>query len=175
MAVNKTGNIKAGRRSDYKSIARFLEELSWLLKSNEDLDFRAIGHISSELEMIESLSLNRRVSGRSSNRIPVRGLVGVLPSLFVDEKLFKSNKDIADFSKDVLSIEIPRWEKISRFEIIGHIVCRAEGLPPMGIDRLILALEEILSMRSATKASIEKMRNSGIGWNEIIQDMLARR
>ena len=59
----------------------------------------------------------------SEQSVPnISALVGCLPNLFLDLDLFKTNADIAEFADAVLKIKISRFEKKSRFEIIGIVV-----------------------------------------------------
>lgn len=158
------------KRSDPKVIGRFVEELSWLLSSYEDLDLEALRRFG-----FEASSLSRRSSNLVSNSDRSQTtimLVGVLPSLFVDVRLFPSNEDIVEFGKATMDISIPRWEKKSKYELIGHIVCHADRAPVGKLTHLVSALEGLADDRSSVRARVESQRRSGLSWNEVIQGLV---
>lgn len=160
---------RAVKRADPRALARFMEEFAWLMKTYDDLDFNALGQLSSELAM---LSRGRGPRMRHSDSMAVTAtLVGSLPSFLVDEELFSTNEDIAEFSVAVLSIHIPRWQKKSKYELIGHIVCNVNEASPSKVSRLLEALDEILDERGDAKQKIARGRKSGRGWNEVIQEI----
>src|SRR5690606_27194321 len=98
-------------------------------------------------------------------------LVGTLPSFLVDEELFPTNEDIAEFSVSILNIHIPRWQKKSKYELIGHIVCNVNEASPGKISRLLEALDEVLDERGDAKRKIASDRKSGRSWNQVIQEI----
>jgi hypothetical protein len=146
-----------------------MEEFSWLMRSYEDLDFNALGSLSSELAILTRGSSQRL--GRHKTSKLTSSLVGSLPDFLVDEVLFPTNEDIAEFSVVVLNINIPRWQKKSKYELIGHIVCNVNEATPSQTSRLIEDLDQILDERGDTKHIIGKERKSGRGWNEVIQEI----
>lgn len=159
------------KRSDPRALARFVEELSWLLQSYEDLDFRALGSFSDQLIAVQRTASNLR--SHSATRAPTTQLlVGVLPGLLTDESLFPTNEDVIEFSGTALGITIPRWHKKSKFELIGHIVCSTEQADPMRLQQLVRALGDIMSDRGETRRNLEAQRKSGLSWNEVIQRLL---
>lgn len=157
------------KRSDPKAMARFVEELSWLLSSYSDLDFRSLGQLSSEL--INS-TRSRNFLVHSEGRPAVRMLVGVLPNVLVDEQLFPTNEDIAEFAQSTLEMAIPRWSKKSRYELIGHVVCHTGQAPPWKLDALLTALDGIVDEKGTARALVQKQRKSGASWNEVIQTLI---
>jgi hypothetical protein len=99
-------------------------------------------------------------------------LVGVLPSFLMDGDLFPTNEDIVEFSQVVLGISLTRWQKKSRYEIVGQIVCHTDQASPERLSRVAAALDEALDERGTARTKITKERKSGRSWNEVIQAML---
>lgn len=169
MATDPDRKRRPSKRADPRALSRFMEEFAWLMKSYDDLDFNALGQYSSELAMISR-------HGGSRFRRPVDSsittmLVGNLPAFLVDDELFATNEDIAEFSVTILNIHIPRWQKKSKYELIGHIVCNVNEASPAKISRLLQALDEILDDRGEARTKIARDRKSGRGWNEVIQEL----
>jgi hypothetical protein len=166
-----TSPKRTAKRSDPKAMARFVEELSWLLSSYADLDFRSLGELSSG---IIDTSRTRNLLIHSDRQPTVRMLVGILPGVLVDEKLFPSNEDIAEFASTTLEMPIPRWSKKSRYELIGHVVCHTDKAPPWKLESLLAALDRLVDEKGSARALVEKQRKSGASWNEVIQTLIAR-
>ncbi len=162
---------RSGKRSDPRALLRFIEELSWLLSSYGDLDFKALGKLTDDLSMSYRAASNLR--NHSAARPPTTQLlVGVLPSLLTDETLFPSNEDIIEFSALTLGITVPRWQKKSKFEVIGHIVCSAEQAEPSRLQRLVRALADLMDDKGDVRSNLAAQRRSGLSWNEVIQKLL---
>src|SRR5579875_3472591 len=94
------------KRSDPRALRRFVQELSWLLATYEDLDFRALSDVVERGPGPRSASLFERLPNQGA---AAAFLVGALPELFTDENLFPANEDIADFAENALGVIIPRW------------------------------------------------------------------
>jgi hypothetical protein len=162
---------RPGKRSEPRTLAKFVEELSWLLSSYEDLDFRALGNLGADLIRPQRAATN--IQTHSINRKPTTHLlVGTLPSLLTDESLFPSNEDIVEFSTMTLGITIPRWQKKSKYELIGHIVCHTDLADQEKIFSLVQVLNSLLSDKGETKRNLAEQRQSGLSWNEVIQRLL---
>ncbi|WP_159392744.1 hypothetical protein [Methylobacterium sp. C1] len=164
-----TSRKKSSRRSDAQAAQRFVEELSWLLTSYSGLDFKALQDLSVQKENPpESL---QKFAPKNPN---VVYLVGTLPGLFMDEKLFPSNEDIAEFSSLALKINIPRWQKKAKFELVGHIVCHAVSLNDKQVAHLTRALTRIVDGEVDARKLIEDRKEAGMSWNVVIQNLLLR-
>jgi len=159
------------KRSEPKALIRFIEELSWLLSTYDDLDFRALSTLADQLSTAQRANSNLR--SHSAGRQPTTQLlVGVLPSLLTDEKLFPTNEDIIEFSGLALGITIPRWHKKSKFELIGHIVCSTEQADPTRLQNLVRAVGDLMDDKGERRRTLEAQRKSGMSWNEVIQKIL---
>ena len=158
------------RRSDPKTLARGVEELSWLLSSYEELDFKALGNMSSELVAFSRSS--SELATRSQRPPAVRLLVGVLPNFLTETDLFPSNEDIVEFAEAALGINITRWQKRSRYELIGNIVVHINEASRAKVERLMGVLELALDDRGSTKRRMKSDRELGRSWNEVIQSLV---
>src|SRR5680860_1093325 len=93
------------RRKIHQAL-NFLEELGWLLDSKKSIILKELPSlIRSELDSDIERSITEKYSSVNQNK---NALVGILPNLFLDNELFKTNADISEFSESVLKIRIPR-------------------------------------------------------------------
>jgi len=164
-----TPRRKTSRAPDSRKLFNFIEELSWLLSSYDGTDFKALANLSKEFQ--HAVELRNTLAHRSGSGGD-DALVGVLPGLLVDERLFPSNEDIAEFASTLLSIEIPRWSKKSKYELIGHIVCHAHLAPPLRRRKLADAMRSLVIDRDSITRKIATDRKAGASWNEIIQSLV---
>jgi hypothetical protein len=163
---------RSSKRSEPRTLLKFVEELSWLLSSYEDLDFRALGSLGAEFTRSQKAATNLRNHTATSRPPTAQLLVGTLPGLLRDESLFPSNEDIVEFSTMTLGMTIPRWQKKSKYELIGHIVCHTDSADQTRLDSLVQILDSIMSDRGEAKRQVEEQRKSGLSWNEVIQKLL---
>jgi len=168
------GTRRTSKRSETRTLLKFVEELSWLLSSYDDLDFRALGNLGNDLTRSHKAAENLQ-NHLAHKRLPTtRLLVGTLPGLLQDDGLFPSNEDIVEFSSMTLGISIPRWQKKSKYELIGHIVCHTDSADQRSLDILVQVLESIMSDKGDIKRNLEQQRKSGLSWNEVIQNLLEK-
>lgn len=160
-AVTRSQKVK-----DPRAIKRFLEELSWLLESHSNLDFRALG------ENIEFIGDTERNFSRHVPKNPnIRFLVGILPAIFSNEHYFPTNEDLKDFSSEALSLPVSRWEKRSRYELIGLIVCETVKLNDDRLARLVAALSRITTDDPNAQEILQSRKAQKLSWNEVIQKL----
>ena len=167
-SVSKRRNSSDFERQQFFN---FIEELFWLLESNKDINFK---HASRYLHE------NRNVIIHGSNNIikmkhtSEYNLIGILPSLLKDEQIFQSNSQLAQFADEVLSLTINRWEKRSRNEIIGLIICEVEDANKRRLDILAERIESLCNNKSAIRESQENAKSTGnmFSWNETIQKLV---
>ncbi|RON01305.1 hypothetical protein [Pseudomonas brassicacearum] len=145
----------------------FIEELSWLLDSKKNLKLSEVPTI-----LRTKLLSPEPKSGSADNYISpnpnIHYLIGVLPRLFQDIKLFSRNEDIAEFANEVLGIDISRVEKRSKYELIGLIVCEANDLDDAKLENLVLALSSITGSSEKLSFMINEKSSIGFSWNETI-------
>ncbi|PWQ92007.1 hypothetical protein [Leucothrix pacifica] len=146
----------------------FIEELSWLLESKGKLKLSEIPNIlrdsSSSTESVKS-STRKYVSPNPN----IHYLIGVLPRLFQDTKIFPKNEDIVAFANEVLNIDINRSDKRSRYELIGLIVCESNMLNDNALDVLVEALTKITEDTEKIRQMAKERSVVGFSWNETIR------
>lgn len=149
---------------DIRSVRKFLEELSWVLSKNSHLDFKLL-----QEAVAVGATAQDRLDSRVSKNPNIHFLVGVLPIVFSDERYFPSNEDIASFAFQALKLPISRWEKRSRYELIGRVVCETAQLDDERLTRLVAALTRITAADPTAKAILEEKKLHQLSWNEVIQ------
>lgn len=152
---------RTSKTRDPRAVQRFLEELSWVLASNSNLDFRAIADYPPRAAQ----ALGRNVSKNPN----IHFLVGSLPLIFENPKYFPSNEDIADFASEALELPISRWEKRSRYELIGLIVCETAKLDDFRLERLVSILARMLDDDPKVNMLLSERKTQKLSWNHIIQ------
>lgn len=157
----------ARKRSDPRELARFIEELSWLLKSFDGIDYGALADVSQDFELIVRSS--KPIGSERQVNSTTRLLVGLLPGFFMDIALFPSNEDIVEFSQAALGLQITRWQKKSRYEIVGQIVCHTNEASPSRVRTLSGLIEEMQDRRTNVRRVIEVTRSEGRSWSEVIE------
>lgn len=167
---NKSSNKKR-RAHDALRAKQFLDELSWVLSSYDDLDWRLIAQAVPE-NMGEAVQAELFFPGEVTPSPNIHFLVGVLPRIFVDEKLFPTNEDIAKFSYDILGVELLRWSKKSKHEIIGRIVCSVYSLDDSALTSLVRALGRLVSGEIDATTLVDKtVKDKKINWNQLIRKL----
>lgn len=161
------------RKSNYdfevQQFINFFEELSWLLDSNKELNFK---NASKFLKLCRnSLAHGMNISDGTSEAY---NLIGVLPSLLKDNEIFQNNSQLVQFAEEVLEIKIPRWEKRSRNELIGLIICEVEEVNRERLNILTQWAANILKNKSQVKDMQSKAKTSGnlFSWNVTIQKLV---
>ena len=161
--------LESAKRKKVNQALNFIEELGWLLegrKANEIKEIPSI--IRTLLDSDISNSLNEKYTSDNQNK---NTLVGILPNLFLDMELFKSNSDLVEFADAVLKITIARFEKRSRYEIIGLIVCEVPKLNDSDLSKLVEALIMIGGNKDKLKQVKAEKNKADFSWNETIQKL----
>ena len=164
-----TGANKRKSNPEYErqQFINFFEELSWLLESNKDLNFKKASQF---LREYRNWAVHGAiVSGTSNNAY---NLIGVLPSLLKDNDIFQNNAQLVQFAEEVLALSIPRWEKKSRNEII----CEVEDVNKERLDILTKWAANILKNKTEVREMQSKAKTSGnmFSWNETIQKLVGK-
>lgn len=157
-------------KQEVKKLKRFLEEFSWLMDTYSKLDLKKASLFIDET-MGDTSQVRKAVGGYEAKNPNIKFLTGVLPSLLLDDSLFKTNDDIAEFASSVLRVEIPRHYKKSKFEIIGHIVCETNSLNENGLDNLVRALSLLVNDDRGKEVIEKKKSDNSFSWNEMIQTL----
>lgn len=161
---------KKTKTTDLNKVVAFMEELSWLIATYSNLDFKAMSDIIREqLSTIaqEKSAMSQYISDNPNQHF----LVGVLPSVLNDENLFTTNEDIAQFAKSVMNVNLLRYGKKSRYELIGTIVCETNRLDDRALSELVNALSVLANKKDKAKNLIMARRQQNYGWNVIIQEL----
>lgn len=156
------------KRSPTKAL-NFLEELLWVFERfgiSQAKEY--VNEVKKELNSVKysNFSLDE-FTPKNPNQL---FLIGILPTIFTNTDLFSSNKELAEFSKEILNIDIPRWNKQSRNEIIGQIICSISIADDVQLETIALALKKLQSDNIDTDKFLKiKIQEEKKSWNEIIQ------
>ena len=145
-------------------VANFIEELSWLLDKKKNISLKEVSSYLRDLNDYNSSFPKLRKNENSHSRF----LVGVLPSLFLDEELFKSRDEILDFAETVLNLSISKASKRSRTEYIGWIVCEVAKMNDTKLENLVEALENIVGDDFKMKEMKKAKKEPNFSWNDTI-------
>ena len=144
----------------------FMEEFSWLLDSKRNLDLKEIPELLRDaLESDNTLFSQTKYSSLNQNK---NFLIGVLPTLFQDEEMFRTNVELIDFAVNVLRIPLSKSAKRSRYEYIGLIVCEITKLDDDNLSNLVSALSEITGSNEKLKLLKEERKKDNFSWNDTI-------
>lgn len=169
---------KKAARSEAEVALRTLDliqELVWAIRSRETSE------LSSGVAHLRSLALHERSEGKKTEkgskaslldrRRDLKALVGSMSLVLADAELFPSNEDIAKFANEALRIPISRWEKRSRYEMIGMLVMESINASPSRL-REVAGLLNKISEESESMDEIKKSsRQTGFSWNEAIRTL----
>lgn len=155
-------------KKEYARALNFLEDICWLLDSGKNINYSEVFKIISTMKNTAESSLSEQLGQEPDE------LIGVLPRLLTDITLFDTNKTLAQFSSEVLGIDILNWHKRSRNEMIGVIICKVQESPDIrnGISAFVLSnilknKEEIKKLQKETEDN-----DSPFLWNEAIHKIV---
>ncbi|WP_157942229.1 hypothetical protein [Salinibacter altiplanensis] len=156
------------KQDKLKEALDFIEELSWLLSSygGENLS-EGVKELRNRL--VHATEADRAVGDYTASNPNKHFLVGVLPRVLSDESVFRHNKDVAHFAEDIMDLKIPRHRKKSRYEIIGHIVCKTNSLDDHELGNLVKALSKVTKEIEGESEIFDGKKDENTGWNEIIR------
>jgi hypothetical protein len=161
---------RSDKNRDQRNVMKFLEELSWLLSANANLDFRAIAELV-RVARRSGANTPSALDSYVSKNPNIHFLIGSLPVMFSDETLFGSNEDIVEFAHAALGLRIGRWDKRSRYELIGFIVCETANLNDGQLDKLVNALVRLVSNDPGARQLLTRRPDKKLSWNEVIQQL----
>lgn len=172
MATKNKKASDSAIKNDSAKATRFLEELSWLFQSQSDIDTKSIAKALADAA--KQRTVRQGFSSFVSPNPNIHFLVGILPLVLRDESLFPTNGSIAEFAISALGMQMLRWEKKSKFELIGEIVCNAIDLDDGELSKLVEALSVLAKGDSLAKAIVLDAHTAKRSWNEIIQSLLTQ-
>ena len=100
-----------------------------------------------------------------SKKKDLESLIGSLPFLLLNEKIFQKNLDVANFGKQ-LGIRIPSPEKKKKEDIIGRIISSISKFDTKKIENLNIVIEDFKKRPSPTNKS-----NFFNEWEEAIKNI----
>lgn len=163
----KKQNKKDISINQYQQGILALEELEWLLDSP-----RGRSLLSSLPKMIENLrEINNYRGSVYVNRQNIRSLVGVLPEFFQNSNIFRTNADIEQFAREVLGVNIINFEKKSRTEIIGVIVCSVPNFEDNTFEVLGKYLSNIVDDEKKCSQVAKEKETTNFSWNDTISKL----
>lgn len=165
---SKNSSKKISNETKLKYAIDFIEELSWLLEAKQKLNLNEIPDILRN-KLLLSNDVSSIADKYASPNPNIHYLIGVLPRLFQDKKLFSKNEDIASFANEVLGIEINRIEKRSKYELIGLIACEANELDDNQLKDLVSSLSIITGNNDKLTQMAKEKQSTGFSWNETIR------
>ncbi|NDP47193.1 MAG: hypothetical protein GZ085_02155 [Sulfuriferula multivorans] len=152
-----------------------LQELVWAIRSRESSEL--INGVSYLRQLAINEGMERRKAEKRAKptlrdrKRDLKTLVGSMPLVLADTELFPSNEDIAKFAMEALQISIARWEKRSRYEMIGMLVMESINASPGRLREVGDMLNKI-SDESESMAQIkQRSRQTGFSWNEAIRSL----
>ncbi len=152
------------RKNNINKIMSFLEDLCWLLDAQKGINYSEIISIISDI----------KENGTYIEKPSTDDLIGILPQLLTDRTLFTTNNSLAQFSSEVLGIEILNWRKRSRHEMIGVIICKVQESPVVaaGISKYVLT--NILLNKDKIRKYQKEIENSNnqFLWNDAIRKIV---
>lgn len=152
-----------------------LQELVWAIRSRESSEL--VNGVSYLRHLANSERIERRKAEKKGKptlrdrRRDLKALVGSMSLVLADTELFPANEDIAKFAMEALQISIARWEKRSRYEMIGMLVMESINASPERL-REVGGLLNKISDESESMAQIKRRsRQTGFSWNEAIRSL----
>ena len=150
-----------------------IQELVWAIRSRESNEL--LNGVSYLKHLAQNEKIERRRSDKKSSlrerQRDLKALVGSMSLVLADAELFPANEDIAKFANEALQISIARWEKRSRYEMIGMLIMESISASPARLREVGELLSKI-SDESDSMAQIKKRsRQTGFSWNEAIRSL----
>lgn len=157
------------KNTEVKKVINFLEELSWVFKSHQNLD---INNFFEEIKINQNLRNSIVHNHPYSNDVNDKSrLIGILPGLLNDKKLFSKNSDLVDFAESAFKLNITRPEKRSRYELIGFIIMELYELKNTEILDITDSIQ-MLTVNTNLKTQLRNKKNSSdFSWNEAIREI----
>jgi len=113
-------------------LLNIINELNYILEPFFKLNYNRIENLKNLLSKLENNVYNLSQNYNDVhfetllNSIKIENekydLIGILPKILYSKKIFKSNEDIFNFSKNILNIDVFKNKKISRQHLIGVII-----------------------------------------------------
>lgn len=150
-----------------------LQEIVWAIRSRESDELvSGVAYLRKLAETeIETTSGRPSSLSNSSKGLNLRALVGLMPLVLADSELFPTNADIKKFADEALQISIVRWEKRSRYEMIGMLVMESIHATPGRLKQVTLLLNEISGDPNSFERFKRTAQQTGFSWNQAIRSL----
>lgn len=171
---------KKSRQSEAEVALKTLDlvqELVWAIRSRETSQLSNGVSYLRNLAMRESAERRRAEKGKGpgssllDRRRDLKALVGSMSLVLADVELFPSNENIAKFANEALQITISRWEKRSRYEMIGMLVMESINASPARLREVASLLDKISEESDSMEIIKHNSRQTGFSWNEAIRKL----
>ena len=157
------------KNADIKKTINFLEELSWIFKTHKNLNFTEfIEQIKMNQENRNSIIHSSNIKNLSTEK---SRLIGILPGLLNDKKLFNKNSDLVDFAESTFKINISRPEKRSRYEIIGLVIMELYSSKNSDLTEITDAIELLLTDNTMKTQLRNRKSSANFSWNDAIREI----
>jgi hypothetical protein len=150
-----------------------IQELVWAIRSRETSELlngvsylRQLAHS----DKAERRRLDKR-PGPKDRKNDLKALVGSMSLVLADIELFPANEDIAKFAIEALQISITRWEKRSRYEMIGMLIMESINASPERLRDVGNLLNRISDESDSMAQIKQRSRQTGFSWNEAIRSL----
>lgn len=148
-----------------------IQELVWAIRSRESNEL--LNGVSYLRHLAHNEKTERRKSGKKSTlkdrQRDLKALVGSMSLVLADLELFPANEDIAKFAMEALQISIARWEKRSRYEMIGMLIMESINASPARLKEVGSLLNKISDESDSMAQIKQRSRQTGFSWNEAIR------
>ncbi|MNJ22536.1 hypothetical protein D3C77_169090 [compost metagenome] len=169
MAIKKTEQSEADTALKTLDL---LQELIWAIRSRESTE------LSEGVSYLRNLASNEKMTRNRAGRPMLRdrqsdlkALVGSMSLVLADTELFPANEDIAKFAVEALQIPISRWEKRSRYEMIGMLIMESINARPERLRDVGRLLNKISNESDSMDVIKKSSRQVGFSWNEAIRSL----
>ncbi|HCF2593178.1 hypothetical protein MNU23_30870 [Pseudomonas aeruginosa] len=170
MAIKKTEQSEADTALKTLDL---LQELIWAIRSRESTD------LSEGVSYLRNLAYSEKTMRRRTEKkhIPrdkqsdLKALVGSMSLVLADTELFPANESIAKFAFEALQITISRWEKRSRYEMIGMLIMESINASPERLRDVGNLLSKISDESDSMELIKQSSREIGFSWNEAIRSL----
>ncbi len=150
-----------------------LQELIWAIRSRESTE------LSEGVSYLRNLAYHEKTARRKPDRKPLprdkqndlKALVGSMSLVLADTELFPANEDIAKFALEALQIKIARWEKRSRYEMIGMLIMESINASPERLRDVGNLLNKISDESDSMEKIKQSSKQTGFSWNEAIRSL----
>jgi hypothetical protein len=105
-----------------ESLYMLLDLLDSIDKTSKSTNLMNINKERLDVVKSEILKLMSEFENYETNKTIKNDLIGILPSVLLDEKNFPTIESIAKFAEKSMNIELRFWDKRKKAEVIGRLI-----------------------------------------------------